>query len=127
MAKGGSIRSVTFDGIPFDVKEDSDVSIPISNVEKESMPTSGEPLIVLKKRVRKLEGLNLVVTSQENEILKELDERIEPFAVTVTEADGTSWRCAKAQITTGNRTTQEQTAEVSIIPSVDWEVFTGGV
>lgn len=123
MSTSGSIRTLSLDGYSVDVINDADFSGILSNFEKETIATSGSPIIKRTKRVREVEGVKIKVPGAEAQIITDLDERIDDFPINYTEADGTVWR-TRGQIAADSRSTMDQTAEIKIIPVDKWEIFT---
>jgi hypothetical protein len=123
MTVSGSVRNLTLDGISFPVAADANLSEMGSQFENDMVPTSGDNLLKKTKRAQKVEGVVLIVDSVERELLRDLNDRTEDFAISYETADGTV-RSTSGQIQFDTRETEENRATITLLPRGGWNTLT---
>lgn len=121
----GTPQEIMLDGTSFDVKADADITINPVPSENEGIPTSGRTFKKVTRKSADAESIPFEIEAVEIDILVELHERVDPFPISLTMADGSSHKTT-GWINFENYTTAEGTAPITVIPdsSVDpWERF----
>lgn len=121
----GTPREILLDGTSFDVKADADITINVVGSEKEGIPTTGRTFIKKTRKSANAESIPLQVEAVEMDLLEDLHERNDSFPISITFADGSSFKTT-GSINWENYTSAEGTAPVTVIPdrSVNpWERF----
>jgi len=124
----GSIRNLTFDGLSFRVAFDANINLQISPYENEAIASSGRSMIKKTLRSPNAEGVTVLANPLEQEQLRSLSERLEPFPMSVELADGSIYRTT-GWIDYPGVETEENRAELMIIPdrAIDaWSLFAAG-
>lgn len=123
----GTPKSVTIDGVSYDVQADADITQNNSRYDNEGQATSGRVMQKMTRRVQTAEGIALATNAEEDDNLKTRSDTPGRYPLSYTTIDGTVYR------TTGfikyeNRTTSNGTTTVQLIPTtVDgWSVFIAG-
>lgn len=122
MAVSGSIRKVTLAGVTYDVKADSDPTH-VGDVNTEGIRHSGGTLMKKELMVANIESVDLIVDSTQELNLRALALQEENFPMSLTYADN-SVKSAEGQIMIENRTAQENTMPITMIPDGEWDIFT---
>ena len=122
MDLSGTLKSVVLDGIPFDVAADTNVTEIGSNVESESIPSSGRNMRKMTKRPENREGVTLLCNDAERVLIKELAERTVDFPMSYETAGGSVYSC-NGYIEFESRETQENKATIQMLPRVGWDEF----
>ena len=125
MSVSGSGRGVTIDGIQYRVTADNDMTGKFSSFENENLPTSGES--ISKKTIvsPNLEGIELAVSADEIESLKESAAKSTDYSLSYNAADGTEWK-AQGKINLGDYSSADGKAEVTLMPNnalKGWQKF----
>jgi len=122
----GSIRKVTISGIAFNVAADSNVTMPVSEWETTSIPTSGPSVRKMTRRSLNAEGLVLVTNSDELTLLKALAESLDDLALALTNAAGDTLR-AQGTINIDSHETEEGRTTINLLPIGVWTTSIGEV
>lgn len=125
MAKqiSGTLRSIMIEGITFRAAADINVVFMGSSVESEMIPTSGDHMRKVTKRVRTLEGVTLILDDAENSIMKNFAEEVDKdLAMSIELASGSVYT-ANGAIEFESRETQENRASIIMQPRDDWSEF----
>ena len=112
----GSLLGVNIAGIQYRVKADADISMKFSSFEKEAIATSGATLMKMTIMSPTAEGVPLAVNGEQIESLISVAKQTTNTDISVTLASGDEWKC-QGQISLGDYSTAEGTAEVHLIPS----------
>ena len=121
MARSGSPRKVTLDGVTFNVAADANFAQtpPVSN---EGVRHTGGTLIKTTLEVGQVESVTLIVNGAQNEDLIELSQRDVNFPMSYELASGDVYR-GVGQINLDNRETEETRRDITLIPDGDWQPF----
>ncbi len=119
MGTSGSPRKLTLDGVTFGVAGDADITINLSKYTTEGIASSGAPMYKKTKRVPTIDTIAVLADSQEQQVLRELAERITTFPMSLTLADNSVYRNT-GQINFENVTTADNRATIQLIPENDW-------
>lgn len=121
----GTLKSVVIDGTSFDVVADTNVTEIGSNIESESIPSSGRNMRKITKRAENREGIVLICNDGERPLLKALAETEEDFAMSYTTSSGSVY-VAEGWIQFETRETQENRATIQMHPRNGWAEFIAG-
>lgn len=123
----GTPKSVTIDGVSYDVQADADITQNNSKYENEGQATSGRVMQKMTRRVQAAEGVALATNAEEDENLRSRSDTPGKYPLSYTTIDGTVYR------TTGfikyeNRSTSSGTTTVQLIPTTPngWSPFIAG-
>jgi len=123
----GSISGLILDGISFDVQAEADLNQMGSGFENTSQASSGRNMLKKVKRVQTIEDVVLITSVEEDELLKELADRNDPFPISYIDAAGNTFVARDGgNIDYVNRTTQDNTSTIRLLPRTDWEAFSIG-
>lgn len=115
----GSIRKFTIDGTSFDVAADANVDEVGGLYEKTAIPTSGKNGVKLVKRAKIREGIVLITTPAEKQLLEQLADSAAWYPCAYTTADAITKR-AVCQVEFIKSDTQENRSEIKLIPEGEW-------
>lgn len=118
----GSLRKVVLDGTTFSVFADANIDEVGSAYENDAIPTSGDNIRKMIKRVETREGVVIACNGAERDMLKDLAERREDFPMSYETAAGDVYRCT-GWIEFEKRETEEIRASIKLIPRQGWESF----
>ena len=121
----GSLRKVVIDGLTFDVAADVNVTLMTSGFETEGIPTSGRTMFKMTFRSPNAEGVVLSADPTEQDVLRQISERLTSSPMSVTLADNSVYRTV-GRINFENVETEENKATIVIIPDKSlgaWELF----
>lgn len=118
----GSIRKCTVEGVAFDVAADANLTHVFTIYENSMVPTSGNGMRKMTKRIPSIEGLVLVCDANERLVLKDFAEGLDDVKVTVTLASGDSYRC-EGTVEIENNESEENRTSCAIHPRGDWTKF----
>ena len=121
MARSGTPRRVTLDGVTYNVAADANFSQtpPVTN---EGVRHTGGTLIKKTLEVGQVESVTLIVNGAENASLEELADRNVNFPMSYELASGDVYR-ATGQINLDNRETEETRRDITLIPDGTWQPF----
>jgi len=121
----GSIRKFSVNGLSLNVAADSNVSMPPSEYENSSIATSGANMRKMVKRVMEMDGLVVIVNSDEVAQLKVLSETMDSLTLSVTNAAGDTARNT-GTINLDTHETEENRLTVKLIPDTNvWKISVG--
>jgi len=123
MSNSGTIRKATIDGVSYDVPADINITFNRSEYEKEGIPTSGRTLIKRTRRVPTMESVVFMTTPSEMENLKNVSDGLADVPISVTLADGTTYRTV-GQINYESYETEEGRSTCTIIPAKTKDAWT---
>lgn len=115
----GTPRKFTVEGQPFRLAADTNVTQTTTKFENSMVPTSGESMRKMVKRVPMREGIVLIVNADEMEDLKAFSEQIDDVKVSYTNAAGDEYKC-EGTIEIENVETEEGRMTVQVHPRDDW-------
>ena len=118
----GTLNKVMIDGEEFKVAADTDATEIGSEYENEALPTTGEALRKMTKRVQSVEGIILHANGAQKERLKEIADSRNDVNMSYETRAGDVWR-ARGFIEFENRTTEEDRATVNMHPRRGWKPF----
>jgi len=124
----GSIKNLSLDGLSLRVAFDTNINLQISPYENEAIASSGKSMLKKTLRSPNAEGVTVLANPLEQEQLKSLSERLEPFPISVELADTSVYRTT-GYIDFPGVETEENRAEITIIPdrAIDaWSLFAAG-
>ena len=124
----GSLRGTVIDGIPFLPAFDTNVTLNLSPIEKEGIPTAGRTAFKHTLRSPNAEGVVVIADATEQELLRQISERLDSYPLTFELANGDIWRTT-GQINFENAETEESRATIMFIPDRSrdaWELFASG-
>jgi hypothetical protein len=122
MSVAGTPRKLLLDGESFDLIADADFTLVGSKYEKESIQTSGDPIVKTKKRSEDVEA-EIGCNSKKFESLKEKANSLSDLTVSFTLADGSSYK-GKGQIHMDTWSAQDNKIKIKIVPTSDgWTFF----
>lgn len=123
MADGvGSLRKFTVEGISFRVAGDANLSVTPTKFENSMIPTSGDSMRKMIKRVPIVESLVLITNGAENSALKSFAEDIGDLKMSYTNAVGDTHKC-EGSFEWESYETEEGRSTISIQPRGDWTPF----
>lgn len=118
----GSILKLTLDGVTYDVMHDSNFGEVGSAFENTAVPTSGGNMKKMQRRAQIVESVIVAAGGEERVALKSLAERLDNFPISYTTASGDVFR-TKGFIEFAKRDTEENRAELKLIPESEWQPF----
>ena len=122
MAVSGSIDSVRINGLLLNAAADGNFE-KTPKLEKEAIPHSGGNMIKHTRASAQVESGKLIVTAIEYEIIQGFADLLDPFAMSYTMADGSSYH-SEGEIMLGNLTSEDLACEITMIPTTGvWELF----
>jgi hypothetical protein len=121
MAVSGSIQKATIDSVTYYVKADSDPTH-AGDYATEGIRHSGGTLMKKELQVANIESLDLIVDSVDEQNLRDVAAGSDNVPLSLTYADGTV-KTAEGQINIENRTAQENTMPITMIPDGEWQIF----
>lgn len=122
MSVAGTPRKLLLDGESFDLIADADFTLVGSKYEKESIQTSGDPIVKTKKRSEDVE-CEIGCNSKKFESLKNKANGLSDLTVSFTLADGSSYK-GKGQIHLDMWSAQDNKVKIKIVPTSDgWTYF----
>ncbi len=121
MARSGTPRKVTLDGVTYNVAADANFAQtpPVTN---EGVRHTGGTLIKTTLEVGQVESVTLIVNGAQNASLEELAERDVNFPMSYELASGDVYR-GVGQINLDNRETEETRRDITLIPDGAWQPF----
>lgn len=123
--RAGSTRSLSIDGVPFPVKADSDIGEALSQYTKETIMTSGDPMIKVTLKNRTRGPFNLVCDAEQKEQLVSMCDSLDvDLKFIYQNAAGDQYHCVGTFDMNDNAQTMENTVPVTIHPieGNDWQV-----
>ena len=118
----GSLRGVEIDGISFNVSGDSNFSIQ-ARVEKENMPHSSGNLVKETLTPASGEGVKIIATPSEYELLLAAAASVTPITIGVTLRDGSVFR-TNGGVSIGAYTSEDFACEVTLFTQPgEWSIF----
>ena len=121
MSVSGTPRRVTLDGVTYNVATDANFS-QTPPVTTEGVRHTGGTMMKKTLEVEQVESVTLIVTSAQNELLKELAKRNVNFPMSYELGSGDVYR-AVGQINLDNRETEENRRDITLIPDGEWRPF----
>lgn len=121
----GSLRGMSIAGAKYDCPADANVEIVLSPFETESIATSGQTMYKYTLKNPDFDGINLSVSADEAETLKEIAADPTDIAISMVLADGTEYKC-QGRINFENYTTEDGKATIKAMPNnalKGWEKF----
>ena len=115
----GSIRKATIAGIAYRVAADSNATMPLSNYETTTVPTSGTNMFKMTRRSKNVEGLVLITNADERAALVAEANSLTVITLAVTNAAGDTDR-ATGKINIENHETEENRTAIQLLPEGDW-------
>lgn len=112
---GGSIRSLTVEGIPFRVTADANFTEIFTKFENSMVATSGKAMRKMMIRVMSVEGITLSTNGAERAYLKQFAETTKDLKLTYTNAAGDTINLLGA-IEVENNETEENKTSVKFFP-----------
>lgn len=122
MSAVGSLRKVTIDGVSYDVMADTNITFKRSRFEKEGIPTSGNPLIKMTKRIQTVESVDLGCSVDEMEELSSKADSIADVTMAFELADGSIYR-GTGHINFEQYESETGKITLTLIPVGDWTPF----
>jgi hypothetical protein len=116
MANSGTIRSLTIDGVTYDVPADINITFNISSFETEGVATTGRTVFKKTRRVPTQEGVVVMTTPEEMVALKKKAESLAEKTFSVELADGSVFKTA-GEFNYENVETEENRSSIVIIPN----------
>jgi hypothetical protein len=116
MPNSGTIRSLTIDGVTYDVPADINITFNISSFETEGVPTTGRTMMKKTRRVPTQEGIVVMTSPAEMVALKEKAESLAEKTFSVELADGSIFKTA-GEFNYENVETEENRSSIIIIPN----------
>ena len=118
----GSIRKLTLNGVTYDVMHDANINEIGSGYENTAIPTSGRNIRKMAKRVQLRESVIVAANGNERDALHALADGGADFPMAYTTAAGDVYH-ATGFIEFVKRETEENRAELKLIPRTKWESF----
>jgi hypothetical protein len=122
----GTIRKVMINGTVYRVPADVNATIMISGYENSNVPTSGKNMRKMVRRSRNVEGMTLILNTDELIELKGISEQLANVTLGFTLAAGDTFR-ASGTIELESIETEEGRATVTLLPENDWTPSVGEV
>jgi hypothetical protein len=116
MPNSGTIRSLTIDGVTYDVPADINITFNISSFEIEGIATTGRTMFKMTKRVPTQEGIVLMTSPADADNLKEKSESLADKTFSVELADGSIFKTS-GKFNYENWETEENRSTIVIIPN----------
>ena len=118
----GSIRSVSVDGIPYNAAADANIA-KNPRTEKESIPHSGGNMTKRTIVAAMAEGIKLILTPSEYEVLEAQSEALGDIPLSYVRADGSSDKTV-GEVNLGQYVSDDSSCEVQFLTSTGvWDVF----
>lgn len=122
MKTGGSIGKLTIEGIPFNVMGDANFNEVFTEYENELIPTSGEPMLVQKKRIAQVENVILGTNAADRESLRSFNDSLDELKMSYTNAEGATAK-AQGKINIDGNETENNRTTLTLLPKKPWVVF----
>jgi hypothetical protein len=122
MSNSGTLRSVGIGGVSYDAAADVDVSEIFTRYEITAIPTSGKTSFQYIRRATSREGVALITSPDEREVIKSIAEALENTDLQYTLADGSTY-VAQGRVSVESNTTSENRTTVFLLPEDDWTKF----
>jgi hypothetical protein len=122
MAVVGSLLNAMIEGITYPAAGDVDVSHILSKFENNMIPSSGDAIPQMIKRVAAAESMVLLTDANQAEQLKNFANSTEILNMSFTLADGSSYAC-QGRIELENRETATGRTTIKMMPVNDWTLF----
>ena len=118
----GTIRSVTIGGLPFNVAADANLSVILTGWENSRIPHSGGSMRKMIKRVRRVEGIVLVIGGTDRDNLARFAESSVDITLAFEDAAGNNYH-AVGSIEFETWETEENRCTVALDPENEWTFF----
>jgi len=122
MSTSGSVRSLSIDGISFDVMSDANLSGLLNEFENDMIPTSGSPMLKKMRRIVKVESVVLATNWAEKEVLIEFADQLDLVTFSIEYASGTILK-TKGTFNIESDESEENRTSITILPSQRWSSF----
>lgn len=122
MSAVGTLQKVTVGGVTYDVMADININFMRSDYEKESVPTSGDPMIKMTKRNQNIENVDIAVDTDELETLSGVANSIVDTTLSIALADGTVYR-SSGHITFSGYESDSGKLSLTLLPTKKWTKF----
>jgi len=120
----GTWRSVRIKGVSYNVAADGSPNAIPSKWSKESIPTSGTPMIKMIRRAEDVESVDLAVNADEVLVLKGVAEELDAVTLSYTTAAGDSYD-ASGHVHLDARDYTDGKLPVKLLPQTDWQLTVG--
>jgi len=119
----GTIKSVNIDGIDYDAMADSNPAIG-GDVEIEGIATSGEPVFKVVVRINEAADIDLPLSMEQFEVIREIVRDAVPVSCSITYANGSVIRDS-AMVKIASWTAQDGKCSIVFLPASaeGWETF----
>jgi len=118
----GTPKSVTIEGVPYDVLGDANISIMLNQWENESIPTSGLPIQKKSKRIATAESVVIGTSWEEKATLIELADSLDKIKFSIEFAGGDTIK-GRGQINLDSDESEEMRTTVKFMPDEGWTIF----
>jgi hypothetical protein len=120
----GTNREFTVEGISFRVAGDANFSEIITQFENAMIPTSGQAMRKMTKRIPARESVVLITNAAERQDLLAFAESLDDLKFSYTNAAGDVYKCEGALEIEANETEENRTT-CQVLPRGEWTVFLG--
>ena len=118
----GSVRNVTIEGISFRASAGANISRIITKYENSRIPTSGNSMRKMAKRIPTFESVELNVNATEINSLKSFAESLDDLTLSLETSAGDQYK-STGSIEIENVDTDEGKATCQLQPVDDWTLF----
>jgi len=116
----GTINSLSLDGLPFDVAGDADFSVTLTEFENTMTATSGEGSLSQEKRIREVDGVDIVAKSGDDSLLAKMADsgRIDIDMTYVTRGGDTYQGLGSFNV--DKKQTKKGIISIKLLPVGEW-------
>ena len=123
----GTPKSITVDGVSYDVQADANFTQNNSRFTNDGQATSGRVMQKQTRRLQSVESITVATNVSEDDALKTRADTPGKYPLSYTLADGSVYRCT-GFIEYESRETQAGTTTIKMIPATvtGWSLFVAG-
>jgi hypothetical protein len=118
----GTVRSVTIGGLPFAVAADANFSVTLTGWENSRIPHSGGSMRKMIKRIRRVEGIVLVLGGTDRDNLTRFAESSDDITLAFEDAAGNNYH-ASGSIEFEAWETEENRCNLMLDAADEWTFF----
>lgn len=122
MSVSGSLRKVTLAGVTYRAFGDVNISKTGSRFEVEYVPTSGNAVKKMSKRVENIENIVLDLDDVQRDVVKALSESTGEFEMSITLANGAVYT-ATGSVNYDTFESEENRSAITMMSQNGWTLF----
>jgi hypothetical protein len=115
----GTLRKFSIEGISYELHGDTNVTEIFVKYENSRLPTTGQNMRKMVKRITAREGFVLATDANERAQIKSFAESLDDLQISYTNASGDEYK-ALATIEVENNETEENRTTLQAHPVTDW-------